>query len=122
MPPAGLTGKVAIVTGVSRPKSIGAAVCRAFASCGAAIFFTHWLAYDRQLHYEADEERLAALEAEFRGYGVPIRSAEVDLGVPDAPKWVVDRTVAELGAPNILVNNAAHWSGGGLDKIEAAVL
>ncbi len=41
MPPAGLRGKVAVVTGVSRSRSIGAATCRAFAACGVDLLFTH---------------------------------------------------------------------------------
>jgi 3-oxoacyl-[acyl-carrier protein] reductase len=122
MPPAGLKGKRAIVTGVSRPKSIGAAVCRVLASCGVDIFFTHWLSYDRLLGYEADEERLAVLEEELRGYGVHVQSAEIDLVLPDSPTRVLDLASEHAGAPTILVNNAAHWSGGGIDTMNADVL
>ncbi|MGI8551421.1 MAG: SDR family oxidoreductase [Dehalococcoidia bacterium] len=122
MPPSGLTGKVAIVTGVSRPKSIGAAICRIFASCDVDVFFTHWLAYDQRLGYEADEERLAALEEELRVHGVRVASAEVNLGLPDAPRRVMESVVEQLGVPTILVNNAAHWSGGGIETIDATVL
>jgi 3-oxoacyl-[acyl-carrier protein] reductase len=93
-----------------------------FASCGVDIFFTHWLALDRHLGYDADEERLTALEEELRGHGVRVLSAEVDLGLPDSPKRVIDLTVEQLGIPTILVNNAAHWSGGGISSIDAAVL
>jgi len=40
MPLGGLRGTVALVTGTSRRRSIGATVCRAFAACGADTFFT----------------------------------------------------------------------------------
>ena len=122
MPPAGLQGKRAVVTGVSRPKSIGAAVCRVLASCGVDVFFTHWLPYDRHLGYDADEERLAVLEEELRGYGVHVRSAEIDLALPDAAASVFDLASEHGGVPTILVNNAAHWSGGGIDAMSADVL
>lgn len=37
-----LQNKVALITGVSSPRGIGAAICRKFASQGIDIFFTHW--------------------------------------------------------------------------------
>ncbi|GAC1444666.1 MAG: SDR family oxidoreductase [Chloroflexota bacterium] len=122
MPPAGLQGKVAIVTGVSRPKSIGAAICRVFASCGVNIFFTHWLAHDQRLGYDADEKRLAALELELRGYDVQVHGAEIDLALLHSPGYVMDLATEHVGIPTILVNNAAHWSGGGIATIDATVL
>lgn len=51
----GLHGRIAIVTGASRRRGIGAAICRALAANGADIFFTHWSAFDRTLPWGADE-------------------------------------------------------------------
>jgi 3-oxoacyl-[acyl-carrier protein] reductase len=62
MPPAGLRGKIAIVTGASRRQSIAAAVCRAFASCGVDLLFTYWRPCDRLTWY-ADEEGLAVISS-----------------------------------------------------------
>ena len=42
-----LTGRVAMVTGASRRRGIGAAICRALASHGADILCTHWPPFDR---------------------------------------------------------------------------
>lgn len=122
MPPSGLQGKVAIVTGVSRPQSIGASICRAFAACGVDLLITHWLAFDRALKYEADEERLNALLAELRGHNVRVESLEVDLGLAESPRRVMNCAVEQLGSPSILINNAAHWSGGGIDTLTAGAL
>lgn len=122
MPPAGLRGKVAVITGVSRPKSIGAAVCRAFASCGVDLFLTHWLPFDRALGYDIDQERVDALQEELRAYGVRVESAEVDLSLPESPGTVMDMVVQRLGSPRILVNNAAHGTQGGIDTLDADVL
>lgn len=122
MPPNGLTGKVAIVTGVSRRQGIGAAVCRAFAACEVDILFTHWRAFDRQTAYGADEDGPHAIEQELQGQGVRVESLEVDLASPEAPVRVLDVTVERLGAPSILVNNAAHDSPGGILELDSTVL
>jgi len=122
VPPEGLRGKIAVVTGVSRLRSIGASTCRVFASCGVALLFTHWLPYDRRLGYEADETSVTELEAELRSHGVRAHGIEADLGSPDTPQRVMQVAVERLGAPSILVNNAAHWSGGGILDLDATVL
>lgn len=122
MPPAGLRGKVAIVTGVSRADGIGAAVCRAFAACGVDLLFTHWLPFDRSLGYEADQAGVAAIEAELAAHGVQVHSVEIDLSLPESPRRVLDLAIERLGIPTILVNNAAHWAGGGIADLTAAEL
>ena len=106
--PIDLSGRVAIVTGASRRRGIGAAICRALAGQGADILFTHWRAFDRTQPHGADEHGPAALEEELRTLGVRAVGMEVDLAPPDAAARVLDATVAHLGAPTILVNNAAY--------------
>jgi 3-oxoacyl-[acyl-carrier protein] reductase len=122
LPPAGLRGKVAIVTGVSRRQGIGAAICRAFAACGVDLLFTYWLPFDRNLNYDADEAGVAALAEELRQTGNRVQSLSLDLSLPESPKRLMDLAVERLGVPSILVNNAAHWSGGGIDALDAAAL
>jgi 3-oxoacyl-[acyl-carrier protein] reductase len=122
MPPEGLRGKIAIVTGVSRRRGIGAAVCRAFAACGVDILFTHWRDFDRQAGYDADEEGPAVIAGELRRHGVRVEELEVDLGDPEAPRGVIALAAERLGAPAILVNNAAHDVLGGIAELDAARL
>src|SRR5579872_1025984 len=122
MPPLGLRGKIAVVTGVSRPRNIGAAICRAFAACGVDVLFTHWLAFDHGRGYDADEAKLAVLERELCEYGGRVVSIETDLSIAEAARRVMTLTTDRLGAPTILVNNAAHWSAGGIDSLDAASL
>jgi 3-oxoacyl-[acyl-carrier protein] reductase len=122
MPPQGLRGKIAVVTGVSRPRSIGAAVCRIFASCGVDIFFTHWLPFDTQMGYDTGPERVAALVEELRGAGVRVEGADVDLSLVESPRRVMDLAIEHLGAPSILVNNAAYGTDGQISDLDAAVL
>src|SRR5437016_3551478 len=112
-----LTGRVAIVTGASRRQGIGAAICRALASHGAEVLFTHWQPHDRTHGIGLDEEGPAALERELRELGVQAGGLAVDLALPDAHLRVLDAVAALLGPPAILVNNAAHSTNDGYERL-----
>src|SRR6516162_6317733 len=118
-----LRGKVAIVTGASRMKGIGAAICRALAAQGCAIFFTVYPKYDALAFPESptakDSEHLSA---ELRDMGVQVAFMEVDLAQPDCAVRILDRVEGLLGAPSILVNNAAHSARDGFEKLDASGL
>ncbi|MGN6672547.1 MAG: SDR family oxidoreductase [Thermomicrobiales bacterium] len=117
-----LTGRVAIVTGASRRGGIGAAICRALASYGAGVLFTHWQAYDRKAGVGADEDGPMALERELRALGVRAEGLAVDLAAPDAHLRVLDHAAERLGPPTILVNNAAYSTRDGYERLDAATL
>lgn len=117
-----LRGRVAIVTGASRRGGIGAAIARELAADGAAIFFTHWQAYDRTMAWGADDDGPRALEAELRDRRVRCAAMEVDLGQPDAPAGVLDAAEARLGPISILVNNAAYSTSEGYETLDAATI
>lgn len=44
-----LKGKIVIITGVSRLKGNGAAICRELADMGYHIFFTYWTESDKKM-------------------------------------------------------------------------
>lgn len=117
-----LRGRIAVVTGASRRRGIGAAICRALASHGADVFFTHWQAYDRAEGNGLDADGPAALALELLALGVRARGQEVDLSQPDAHLWVLDAVQEWLGTPSILVNNAAHSTHDGYERLDAATL
>ncbi|MGV2787178.1 oxidoreductase, partial [Clostridium perfringens] len=75
-----LMNKIAIVTGASRIKGIGTAICRELAREGADIFFTHWSTYDLRMDYFVDDDLDWAqqLMEEIRGFGVRCESMELD--------------------------------------------
>ena len=103
-------GRVAVVTGASRRRGIGAAICRALAAGGVDVFFTHWGGYDDEMPWGTDDEGPRALRRELEEAGVRSGDLEVDLSVPCAPVRVLDAAAETLGPPSILVNNAAHYS------------
>jgi NAD(P)-dependent dehydrogenase (short-subunit alcohol dehydrogenase family) len=89
-----LTGKVAIVTGGSR--GIGRSIAIGLAEAGADVAIA-------ARKPESLEEAVRAVQATgCRGLGVPTNVRELD-----SLQALVDRTKAELGRVDILVNNAA---------------
>jgi NAD(P)-dependent dehydrogenase (short-subunit alcohol dehydrogenase family) len=90
-----LAGKTALVTGASR--NIGRAVALAFAAEGA----------DLVLNTRVNREELEAVAAECRKSGVRAVPVLADVADPAAVEAMVGRGLAELGAIDVLVCNAA---------------
>jgi 3-oxoacyl-[acyl-carrier protein] reductase len=90
-----LQGRAALITGASR--NIGRAIARAFAAEGA----------DLVLNTRANVEELDAVAAECRKAGVRVVTALGDVGDAAACQAMVERGLAELGAIDVLVCNAA---------------
>ncbi|UOF90039.1 SDR family oxidoreductase [Fodinisporobacter ferrooxydans] len=103
-----LNGRIAIVTGVSRLKGIGASICTALAGEGADIFFTYWTDYDKQMPWGADRKEPFRLQKEIQDLGVRCECMEIDLSNPNSPVEVLNEVEKTLGEPFILVNNACH--------------
>jgi 3-oxoacyl-[acyl-carrier protein] reductase len=99
--------RIAIVTGASRERGIGAAVCLALARMGVDIFFTYWQAHDHTL-YGQEEHGPDALFSALQATGVRVAHMELDLSLPEAEVQLMDEVERRLGSPAILVNNAAH--------------
>ncbi|WP_449355134.1 SDR family oxidoreductase [Virgibacillus natechei] len=104
---------VAVVTGVSHANGIGAATCRKLAAEGTDIFFTHFVA-------EKDWPNM--FQNELEKSGVRAASLAIDLAEKDAPFKILDMAQAYVGLPTILVNNAAHSTRDGYEKLDAKTL
>ena len=100
-----LSGKVALVTGVSRDQQIGQAVARALAAEGAALGI---VARSRDL-VEARAQELAAS-------GARVLPVAANLADESEVREAVDRVVLKHGRIDILVNLA-----GGLSRYKPAV-
>jgi NAD(P)-dependent dehydrogenase (short-subunit alcohol dehydrogenase family) len=90
-----LRGKTALVTGASR--NIGRAIALAFAAEGA----------DLVLNTRTNEAELAEVAAECRKAGGRVVAVLADVSDPAAVDAMVERGLAELGAIDVLVCNAA---------------
>ncbi len=102
------TRRIAIVTGASRRRGIGAAVCLALAQAGSDIFFTHWSSYDHRMPWGAEEDEPARLQRQVQASGVRCEHLMIDLGTAEAPLRIMQAVEAQLGPASILVNNATH--------------
>jgi 3-oxoacyl-[acyl-carrier protein] reductase len=92
--PGDLEGRVAIVTGAGR--GIGRATALALAREGAAVACVARTA-----------SQLAETAALVRAAGRRAQQIEADIGEPGAPSLIAAKVLADLGAVDILVNNAA---------------
>jgi NAD(P)-dependent dehydrogenase (short-subunit alcohol dehydrogenase family) len=90
-----LSGRTALITGASR--NIGRAIALAFAAEGA----------DLVLNTRVNGEELEAVAAECRKAGVRVVTALADISDAAAVQAMVARGLAELGAIDVLVSNAA---------------
>lgn len=102
------TRRLAIVTGASRARGIGAAICQALAQANIDIFFTHWSSYDRSMPWGAEEDEPALLQEQIQALGVRCEHMMVDLGTPDAPQRIIQTAQSLLGPVSLLINNATH--------------
>jgi 3-oxoacyl-[acyl-carrier protein] reductase len=116
-----LEGRVALITGVTRRAGIGAAIARELANAGAKLFIAFFRKYDQRQPWGLEESETDALLDELRAVS-DVRGLEIDLGLPSAPRELIERTLSQFGRIDILVNNAAHWEPGGVDHVDAAQL
>jgi 3-oxoacyl-[acyl-carrier protein] reductase len=96
-----LTGRTALVTGVSRRRGIGFAVAARLADLGASVVVHHHTAHDVEQYGAADD--LDDLLDELRQHLRPgARMAEVpgDLGTEGGPRTVSFATRPTVGTPS----------------------
>jgi len=99
---------VAIVTGASRRIGIGAAICRELAKSGHDIFFTHLQEYDRDVSVGADVDGPHVVPEARQRLGANVAEMHADLMDPATADQIIARCTDQLGAPAVLVNNAAY--------------
>ena len=110
-----LTGRNALVTGVSRRAGIGYAVTRRLLAAGASVFIHGWTPHDATQRWGADPGGSEAIAAEL---GVPF--LEADFADAEAPARVVAAAAGALGPLDILVVNHARSGHAGLEALTAA--
>ena len=118
-----LAGKVAIVTGAGRMRSIGRPIAKLLAKAGAALVIT---GTGRPPERYPDDEKAAgwrdidSVAEEIRQVGGRCLQLVSDITDPRAVEALVERTIAEFGRIDILINNASFARGP--DRVAAVEL
>lgn len=120
MPEAGLKGRVALVTGVSRRKGIGFAIARQLTMLGANVFVYSFSAFDASQPWGADPDGIPALITTLQQHGTHIAHAEVNLLDPTAPDRIMNAAMQAFGHIDILIANHAYSTMGSLEELTAA--
>jgi NAD(P)-dependent dehydrogenase (short-subunit alcohol dehydrogenase family) len=100
-----LNGRVALVTGGSR--GIGAAIAVRLAGAGADVALT----------YREGRDNAEKVVREIEGLGRRGLALQADSADPAAVRSAVDRTAAELGRLDVLVNNAGVFPYGPFEEV-----
>lgn len=110
----GIAGRVALVTGAARPRSIGRATAMRLAAEGAKVACLDIARpyEDFPDHGVASQDDLLGLVDELRAAGSEALALQADVTDEDAVRDAVERATAELG-PVSLVANVAGGSGAG---------
>lgn len=118
----GLSGKVALVTGVSRHVGIGEAIARSLASSGANVFTTYYRPYDELMPWGNKPTEAEEIIESLKLLGIKAERIEANLADPQVPKKLLDLVEQSLGAVDILVNNATHDQPANIYSLEAELL
>jgi pteridine reductase len=100
--------RVALVTG-SGKRRVGSFVASGLAQRGYAL----------AIHYRTSQVEAARTVAELQATGVSAIAIQADLADEGAVKSMIDRTLAELGRLDVLVNCAAIWERKRLEDVTA---
>src|SRR4051794_13370361 len=104
----GLRGRTALVTGGSR--GIGAAISRALAKAGASV----------AINYRERAASANKLADDLRDKGLSVITVPADVSHADAVAKMVEVVKSELGAVDILINNAGIAITRGVDDLSEA--
>ena len=114
-----LSGRVALVTGVSRRKGIGFAIAQELSALGADMFLHSFARYDAAQPWGADPGGATSLLSELRQSGRRVEHVDADLEAAHAPESLVRSATTAFGHIDILVVNHAHAALGCLEEVTA---
>jgi 3-oxoacyl-[acyl-carrier protein] reductase len=97
------TRYLALVTGASRRRGIGAAIALALARDGWDVATTFWRAYDAAMPHGSDPADLGWLNEQLLAYGARTAAVEADLSLVETPARVFDDVEAAIGPVTALV-------------------
>jgi 3-oxoacyl-[acyl-carrier protein] reductase len=86
------------------------------------VFVTFFRQYDQKQPWGIEPNEPESLLRELGCIAEDVAGAELDLSHPASPAELFCQVLERFGCIDILVNNAAHWEEGGIDKVCAAQL
>lgn len=113
-----LSGRIAVVTGVSRRAGIGFAIVKRLSALGAGVLIHSWAPHDRDQPWGADSSGMEQLLSELRSGDSAVEHVEADFLDPEAPRRIIEAAAAR-GHIDILIANHARSSGYRLEELTA---
>ena len=92
-----LTGRTALVTGVSRRAGIGASIARELGRAGARLFVTFFRHYDEQQIWGVEPNEPELLLSELGSIADDVVGMELDLSLPVSPADLFSQARQRLG-------------------------
>lgn len=112
-----LTGRVALVTGVSRRQGMGFAFAKRLLADGAKVLASGWAPHDAEMTWGADPGGPEALVEGLGGLGPCLEYAPADLERAETAAELVDATIARFGGIDIIVANHGRSSHQGFGEV-----
>lgn len=117
-----MTNPIALVTGVSRSKGIGKAICLELAKKGYDIFFTYYTPYDKEMPWGVEQDEPLYIQREIQELGVCCEKLELDLAKNESVELLLKKVAQKLGQPTVLVNNATYSTSTSIQSLTASEL
>ena len=114
--------QIAIVTGTSRLKGIGRAICVELAKNNIDIFFTYWTNYDKQMPWSVKGNEPDLIQAEIKNLGAKCEKLELNFLEEPSIKTLLDEVEKKMGFPTILINNATYSTQTSISEITSEEL
>jgi len=102
--------KTALVTGVSRIKSIGYGIANRLASQGLSLFLHSFTDYDRMMSQNIKDNELELIYESLNKYDIRIEQMDADFNEPESPAKVMEAAINRFEHIDALILNHTYDS------------